>query len=86
MHSQGRNRETWQSYKRRGQAAEGRGSRGGQAWTDNERRRAHADAFTYPDGGSGFYVIKTEAQILFFCVTVVPSLNRGSTLYFAVKQ
>lgn len=51
MHCQGRNRETWQSYKWRGQAVEGRGSLGGQAWINNERLRAHADAFTYPDGG-----------------------------------
>lgn len=62
MRSQGCNRETWHSYKQRGQAAEGRGSLGGQAWVNNEGQRAsHADAFTCPDGG--FIVTKSKLRL-----------------------
>lgn len=47
VRSQARNHVTWHNYKRRGQAPEGRGSRGGQVWINNERQKAsHSDAFT----------------------------------------
>lgn len=63
MCSQARNHETWHNCKQRGQALEGRGSPGGQAWINNERRGAsHSDAFTLPDGG--FVVIKSTLGVL----------------------
>lgn len=66
MCSRGRNHETWHSYKRRGQAAEGRGSLGGQVWVNNERQKAsHADACTYPDGG--FVFAKSKLKLLHNC-------------------
>lgn len=62
MRSQARNLVTWHDYKQRGQAMEGRGSLGGQAWINNEKQRAsHADAFTYPEGG--FFVIKSKLKL-----------------------
>lgn len=40
MGSLAHNHETWHSYKWRGQAVEGQGSRGSQAWINNKRQRA----------------------------------------------
>lgn len=37
MRFQARNHETWHNCKQRAQALEGRGSRGGQAWVNNEK-------------------------------------------------
>lgn len=63
MRSQAHNHVTWHDYKQRGQALEGWGSLGGQAWINNEKQRAcHADAFMYPDGG--FVVIKSKLKAL----------------------